>query len=154
MAKRKQADTSTTEPVPASPAKKVKTSPTSPEDRPRMTLASESIERTIKNTSWPGPPPRLPRGPSSSSQRVKLKEKDEATKQVEQDQEQQQQQKRKSPLPSLPLFRATGQAGPSVPAVGNGDGNNRASASTPAHAPLAAPVAATQRNTSQKIDAT
>lgn len=154
--KRKQADTFTTEPVRTSPAKKVKTSLTSPEERPHITLSSESIEGTIKNTSWTGSPPRLPRSPCSSVESVKSKERDETTKQVEQDQEeqqqQQQQQKGKSPLPPLPLFRATGQAGPSVHAVRSGGGSNRASASTPAPAPTA-PVAATPCNTSQKIDA-
>ena len=132
---------------------KVKTSPTSPEDRPHMTLASDSIEKTIKNISWPGSPPRLPRGPSSSAQRVKLKEKDEVTKPVKQEQDlEQQQQKRKSPLPPPRLFSATAQDGPSVAA--GAAPTPAASASAPALSPAAAATQNSTRQKKEKRDAT
>lgn len=118
-------DSSVNESVPESPLKKAKRSAASPADRPRLTLASEPIKGTLKKISWSGPPPRLPRGPSSSGQRGKLKEKDEVIKQLEKDQEEGEElEKKKSPrsgLPPLPPFKAAGQAGSSLASASQKD---------------------------------
>ncbi|KAJ5377593.1 uncharacterized protein N7496_005002 [Penicillium cataractarum] len=73
--------------VPESPPKKAKKAAGPTAERPNMPLSSASIKKTIKGTSWHGPPPRLSRGPHQAAEEAKKKEKKKKEEEEHDDEE-------------------------------------------------------------------